>query len=123
MKTKILMVVVLMSLSGILMAQTTDVVPKKQGAPEQEVKIKAKKEALMKAMRGAQMNRRMRPHAQPLKDLAMGLKLTDAQKEAFKKSAMAVHKQLQPLRNELGEAAAHLKTLAMAEKPDFGAIN
>ena len=36
---------------------------------------------------------------------------------------MATQKQLQPLRNALGEAEAHQKTLVTAEKPDFGAIN
>jgi len=52
-----------------------------------------------------------------------GLNLTDAQKEAFKQSMLALQKQLQPLRNELGEAEAHQKTLTTAEKPDMAAIN
>ena len=52
-----------------------------------------------------------------------GLNLTDAQKEAFKQSMLATHKLLQPLRNELGEAEAHQRTLTTAEKADFGAIN
>ena len=52
-----------------------------------------------------------------------GLDLTDAQKEAFKKSRVEIEKQLQPLRNQLGEACAHQKTLTTAEKPDMEAIN
>lgn len=52
-----------------------------------------------------------------------GLNLTDAQKEALKQSMMDTQKQIQPLRNELGEAKAHQKTLMTAEKPDMDAIN
>ena len=36
---------------------------------------------------------------------------------------IVLHKQLQPLRNQLGEAEAHQKTLMTAEKSDLGAIN
>lgn len=57
------------------------------------------------------------------KEMAQGLNLTDAQKESFKKAALAVQKQLQPLRNELGEARARQRTLVTAEKPDLDAIN
>ena len=52
-----------------------------------------------------------------------GLNLTDVQKEAFKKSMIAVQKQIQPLQGELGEAEAHQKTLMTAEKPDMSAID
>ncbi|HZL09093.1 MAG TPA: Spy/CpxP family protein refolding chaperone [Prolixibacteraceae bacterium] len=52
-----------------------------------------------------------------------GLNLTDAQKEEFKKSMMDMHKQMQPLRNELGEVEAHQKTLVSSDQPDFKAIN
>jgi Spy/CpxP family protein refolding chaperone len=52
-----------------------------------------------------------------------GLSLTDVQKEAFKKSMLAMQKQIQPLQGELGEAEAHQKTLMTAEKSDIGAIN
>jgi Spy/CpxP family protein refolding chaperone len=52
-----------------------------------------------------------------------GLNLTDAQKEAFKQSMLATQKQIQPIRNELGEANARQKTLTTAEKPDLNAIN
>ncbi len=52
-----------------------------------------------------------------------GLNLTDVQKEAFKKGMMAMQKQIQPLKGELGEAEAHQKTLMTAEKPDMGAID
>lgn len=51
------------------------------------------------------------------------LDLTDAQKEAFQKSRTETEKQVQPLRNQLGEARAHQKTLTTAEKPDRDAIH
>ena len=100
MKTKILMVVMLMSLSVVLIAQPEENgMRKSMGRPE----------------RGSQMNE--------WRGAIKGLNLTDAQKESFKQSTLAVHKQLQPLRNELGEAVAHQKTLVTAEKPDLNAIN
>lgn len=34
-----------------------------------------------------------------------------------------MHKQIQPLKNELGEAMAHQKTLMTVEKPDLSAID
>ena len=100
MKAKILMVVMLMSLSTVLMAQTSRVTPKRMGMPANRP---------MNAMRGA--------------GPANGLNLTDAQKEAFKQGMLSLQKQLQPLRNEIGEAEAHQKTLVTAEKPDMGAID
>ncbi len=57
------------------------------------------------------------------KDMVHNLNLTDAQKESFKKTTIAVQKELQPLRNQLGEMEAHQRTLVTAEKPDLGAIN
>jgi Spy/CpxP family protein refolding chaperone len=36
---------------------------------------------------------------------------------------LAMQKQLQPIRNQLGEARAHQKTLAAADKTDMAAIN
>ena len=54
---------------------------------------------------------------------AHGLNLTDEQKEAFKQSMLELQKQLQPLRNQLGEAEAHQRTLMTAEKPDLKDIN
>lgn len=54
---------------------------------------------------------------------ANGLNLTDAQKDAFKKGMFELQKQLQPLRNELGEAEARQRTLTTVDKPDMGAIN
>ncbi len=102
MKTKIFMVVVLMSLSTLLIAQTAEPVAKKFRGMERPAMAMR-----MKAMHGGNQ----------------GLNLTDAQKEAFKANVLATQKQLQPLRNALGEANAHQKTLVTAEKPDFGAIN
>lgn len=108
MKAKILMVVILMSFSTLLIAQQpSDLAPKKKEMSE--------KFARLREMRGERMNQMRGP--------GNGLNLTDVQKEAFKKSMLTVHKQLQPLRNELGEAVAHQKSLVTAEKPDFNAIN
>ena len=101
MKTKIFIVVVLMSMSAVLMAQPTDKDSKK-------------------SFRGHE--REMRTNDEQ-RGPANGLNLTDVQKEAFKQSRLAVQKQIQPIRNELGEAEAHQKTLVTAEKPDFTAIN
>jgi Spy/CpxP family protein refolding chaperone len=100
MKTKIFMVVVLMSLSTLLIAQTAETGAKKFRGMQRP---------------GMQMNQMHKG--------MQGLNLTDAQKEAFKANMLATQKQLQPLRNALGEAEAHQKTLVTAEKPDFGAVN
>jgi len=101
MKAKILMFVVLMSLSAVLVAQPADRDQKK-------------------SFRG--QGREMQA-----KDVERGsanqLNLTDAQKEAFKQSRLALEKQLLTLRNEIGEAEARQKTLTTAEKPDLVAIN
>jgi Spy/CpxP family protein refolding chaperone len=63
------------------------------------------------------------PLHQPQRAPLQFLNLTDAQKEAFKKSSLEMHKKIQPIRNELGEAEAHQRTLMTAEKPDIKAIN
>ena len=106
MKAKIFMVVMLMSLSAMVMAQTGDLVHQKQMMNDKMAGMRQKMEN-MRGMRGP----------------GNGLNLTDAQKDAFKQSTFAVQKLLQPLHNELGEAQAHQKTLLSAEKPDFNAIN
>jgi Spy/CpxP family protein refolding chaperone len=100
MKTKVLMFVVLMSMSAVCIAQPADKSEMKPIRPDRSLLMNEGK-------RGP----------------ANGLNLTDAQKEAFKQGILAVQKQLQPLRNELGEAKAHQKTLMTAEKPDLSAIN
>lgn len=100
MKTKILTTIALMFCAVVLVAQ-----------PDQNT--------------GGRFHNRMVPDM-PMGERAnalRGLNLTDAQKEAFKQSMLATHKLLQPLRNELGEAEAHQRTLTTAEKADFGAIN
>lgn len=100
MKTKVLMLAVFMSLTTVLVAQ-----PDKKGEG--------------KSSRGSNPEMRMgeqRGHEN-------GLDLTDAQKEAFKQSMLAMQKQLQPIKSELGEARASQKTLTVAEKPDMDAIN
>jgi len=101
MKAKILSLVLLLGLSVAVFAQKTENGPKN-------------------GMRG-------QDHALMMQDgkrgPAQGLNLTDAQKDAFKQSMMDMHKKIQPLRNELGEAKAHQKTLMTAEKPDVSAIN
>jgi Spy/CpxP family protein refolding chaperone len=101
MKTKILMLVVLFGASAVLYAQ-----PK--GQDEIRPFHGQKGEMLMERGQAAPLN---------------GLNLTDTQKAAFKQSMLAVQKELQPLRNQLGEAKAHQKTLMTAEKPDLNAIN
>ncbi len=100
MNFKIFIVFVLMGVSSLLVAQPADVQVKKRAMLEQ------------RSARNHQM-----------KSQADGLNLTADQKESFKKGMMAVHKQIQPLRNELGEAEARQRTLATAEKPDLNAIN
>ena len=101
MKAKILSIVLLMGLSVAVFAQKTD--------------------------NGSKNGMRGQDRALMMKDgkrgPAEGLNLTDAQKDAFKESRLAIQKQLQPLRNELGEAKAHQKTLVTAEKADLSAIN
>lgn len=99
MKTKALMIAVLLGFTTVAMAQ-----PKEKGktplAPKHEMRME---------------------HFNPSPGAA--LELTDAQKEAFKQSRLVLQKQLQPIQNELGEAEAHQKTLMTAEKPDVAAIN
>ncbi|HBL77500.1 MAG: hypothetical protein A2W90_10385 [Bacteroidetes bacterium GWF2_42_66] len=94
MKAKVLILVVFMGLTTVLAAQ-----PKENGQK--------------KSFRGTEREIRTENR----------LNLTDAQKEVFKQSMLEVQKQLQPIRNELGEAEAHQKTLTTAEKPDMAAIN
>lgn len=101
MKAKILGLILVMGLSTVLVAQTNENGP-------------------AKANRGQKKEMRMNSEQ---RGPGNGMNLTDAQKDAFKQSMMAMHKQLQPLHNALGEAEAHQKTLVMAEKPDLGAIN
>ncbi len=102
MKTKILIVVLMMSFTTGLLAQNAVNGPRKEfRGPQREMKMNKGEN------RG------------PLQ----GLNLTDTQKAAFKQSMLAIHKQLQPLNNELGEAMAHQKTLMGAEKPDLSAID
>ena len=101
MKTKILMLVVLMSCSAALIAQPSD-------------------KDSTKSFRGQNREMRMNDHQRGPKN---GLDLTDAQKEAFKQSMLEMQKKLQPLHNELGEVKAHQKTLMTAGKPDMNEIN
>jgi len=101
MKAKILSLVLLMGLSVAVFAQKTENGPKK-------------------SMRGQDRSLMMQDDR---RGPANGMNLTDAQIEAFKKSRLEMQKQLQPLRNELGEAKAHQKTLVTAEKTDLSAIN
>lgn len=100
MKTKILALAVLMGLTTSLMAQPNE-------------------------RRDERPNRGKNPEMQMKKNEGHQniLKLTDEQKEVFKQSRLALEKQLQPIRNELGEAEAHQRTLTTTEKPDISAIN
>jgi len=100
MKTKILVLAVFMGFSTLLTAQPTNNTPGNQKhGPEHEMRMGEK-------------------HGQE-----NGLELTDAQKEAFKQLKLTQQKNLQPIKNQLGEAMAHQKTLMTAEKPDLDAIN
>jgi Spy/CpxP family protein refolding chaperone len=101
MRAKILGIVLLVGLSAILIAQTTKNGPKR---------------AFRGQDRGLLMDGGQR-------GLANGLNLTDEQKAAFKQGMIDLQKQIKPLRNELGEAEAHQKTLVTTEKPDIAAIN
>ena len=101
MKTKILALVVLISVSSVLIAQPDD---------------RGNKMPFIERDRALLMEER--PEGQ-----VNGLNLTDEQKEAFKQGMIAVQKQMQPLRNQLGEAEAHQRTLMTAEKPDLKDIN
>jgi Spy/CpxP family protein refolding chaperone len=101
MKTKVLMFVAVMSISVALVAQPAGWNQKK---------------SFREADRTVRMNNEQR-------GMANGLNLTAEQKNAFKQSILAMQKQLQPIRNELGEAEARQKTLTTAEKPDLTAIN
>lgn len=96
MRTKILMLVVLVGLSAAGMAQRTE-------------------KGSRKSLRG--QDREMRLNA-PQREPGSGMNFTDEQKKAFQQGMLAVQKQLQPLRNELGELKARQKTLMTAEKPD-----
>jgi len=102
MKARILGIVLLMSLSTVLMSQTTENGPKKESRGQNR-----------------EMHMKDGEKRGPFKEL----NLTEAQKESFKQSRLALQKQLQPLRNEVGEAFAHQKSLVTAEKPDIDAIN
>lgn len=96
MRTKILMLLVVMGLSFAAMAQRTD-------------------KNSRKSFRGQDREMRMKDHQ---RDSGSVMNLTDEQREAFKQSRLDVQKKLQPLRNELGELKARQKTLMTSEKPD-----
>ena len=100
MKTRILALAVMMGLATGLMAKPNE---------------KRDERAASGANHEMQMNKKEGPQN--------ALNLTDAQKEAFKKSRLALEKQLQPVRNELGEAEARQRTLTTTDKPDMDAIN
>ena len=100
MKTKVLVLAVLMGLTTGLIAQ-----PNEKGDE--------------KTHRGQRPEMRMDEKRGP----ENGLDLTDVQKEAFKKSRLEMQKQLQPVFNQIGEAEARQRTLTTAEKPDMDAIN
>ena len=100
MKTRVMILAVLMGLTTVVMAQPN-------GKGEGKERKGGKQEMRADNQRGP----------------GNGIGLTDAQKEAFQKGRTETAKQVQPLRNQLGEARAHQKTLTTAEKPDMAAIN
>jgi Spy/CpxP family protein refolding chaperone len=101
MKTKVLLMIGLMGFASVLLAQPAQR-PVRNGEGLQRSQMMARQRA-------------QKPET--------AFKLTDAQKEEFKKGMLALHKQMQPLKNQLGEAAAHQKTLMTAEKTDLAAID
>lgn len=99
MKTKILLVIVCLGVSTALFAQPRE-------------------RENQRPFRGERFEQQKGPDGP-----AQALNLTDEQKEAFRQSMLALQKQLQPLRNLLGEVEAHQRTLMTAEKPDLKDIN
>lgn len=101
MKTRILILAALMGFSTAVMAQ-----------PQQNYDQKnIQKKEWRGGMHAGQNN--------PMK----ALNLSDAQKESLKQSMLAMQKQIKPVRNELGEALAHQRTLVTADTPDLKAID
>ncbi len=49
--------------------------------------------------------------------------LTKEQSEKMEKIQLSLHKEMLPLKNQLEEKKAHLRTLSSADKPDQAAIN
>jgi len=74
----------------------------------------------VRIIRGIQPGMQMKENHEVL---VKALNLTDEQKASFKKIMLAMHKEILPVRNEIGEAQAHQKTLMSADKPDLAAIN
>ena len=99
MKTRVMILAVLMGLTTVVLAQSN-------GKEERKDRKETTHELRNENHRG--------PGSE--------LNLTDTQKEAFQKSRVETEKLLQPLRNQLGEAEAHQRTLVTAEKPDMDAI-
>ena len=99
MKTRVMILAVLMGLTTVVMAQ-----PNGRGEGREHNGGKHEMRAENQRGPGNELN------------------LTDTQKEAFQKNRVETEKLLQPLRNQLGEAEAHQRTLVTAEKPDMDAI-
>ena len=70
-----------------------------------------------------QMNRgnRMGPNSQRLTDRLPGI--TDQQRQDIQKIQLATRRDIMPLRNQVFEKSARLRTLNTAEKPDTKAID
>lgn len=100
MKTRVMILTVLMGLTTVVLAQPNGKEERKErNGTTHELRNENQREP------GSELN------------------LTDTQKEAFQKSRVETEKLLQPLRNQLGEAEAHQRTLVTAEKPDMDAIS
>ncbi|MCB0505335.1 MAG: Spy/CpxP family protein refolding chaperone [Cyclobacteriaceae bacterium] len=78
---------------------------------------------LMAQPAGNGPQKRTDQNAQVEKPYMMLPDLTDAQKDQMKDIHLKTMKQVQPLRNQLMEKRAHLKTLTTADKADIKAIN
>jgi len=57
------------------------------------------------------------------KGIRMDLKLSEAQQSKFEELRLGTQKAILPLRNQLGENHAKMRTLTTAESPDMKAIN
>ncbi len=100
MKAKILILAVFMGLTFILNAQ-----------PQANGQKKFRQNNKMEMKKGQE------------RGPGQAFNLTDTQKEFAKKSMMAIQKQMQPMRNELGELMARQKSLTTVDNPDYKAIN
>ena len=71
----------------------------------------------------AQPNGQNRQHAQQSRERTVIPDLTDEQKDQMQEIRLSTQKSLLPIKNELGENRAKLRTLTTADNPDMKAID